>query len=306
MARFSRIDSQIRANRMILANRLRVPELNPFFANRASGGRKLRIAALRRFERIARTLCQRAAYGVQIRRGRIWRFWGAPIFSPEVPIYLFLRVLGPLDGKSGRPKNAKFNHDGSDPPFAALWLWILGFSANRFVRIDSRESPRFALPIGWPSKVWRVVKLVLLYHPWIYSSESSLLVAPACVILSWVMVTSSKVEIADWNLSSTELESGNAIGAFLQTPAPVLDKISGPMGAEILSSIGLGSGNLVGRAQFSPAPALDKNRSPMKGAAKEQPQQQQPTTTGPALGLPLLFVYTLFIGRVQRGHPQRG
>ena len=23
--------------------------------------------------------------GGQIRRGRIWRFWGAPIFSPEVP-----------------------------------------------------------------------------------------------------------------------------------------------------------------------------------------------------------------------------
>ena len=37
--------------------------------------------------------------------------------------------------------------------------------------------------------------------------------------------------IADRNLSSTELESGNAIGAFLQTPDPVLDKISGPMGA---------------------------------------------------------------------------
>ena len=32
-------------------------------------------------------------------------------------------------------------------------------------------------------------------------------------------------------LSSTELESENAFGAFLQTPAPVLDKISGPMGA---------------------------------------------------------------------------
>ena len=32
-------------------------------------------------------------------------------------------------------------------------------------------------------------------------------------------------------LSSTELESGNALGAFLQTPAPVLDKSSGSMGA---------------------------------------------------------------------------
>ena len=54
--------------------------------------------------------------GGQIRRGRIWRFWGAPIFSPEVRNTYVERVLGPLDGKSGRPKNAKFNHDGSDPP----------------------------------------------------------------------------------------------------------------------------------------------------------------------------------------------
>ena len=38
MTRFARIDSKIRAGRLILANRFRVPELNPFFANRASGG----------------------------------------------------------------------------------------------------------------------------------------------------------------------------------------------------------------------------------------------------------------------------
>ena len=38
MARFARIDSQIRANRLILANRFRVPELNPFFANRTLRG----------------------------------------------------------------------------------------------------------------------------------------------------------------------------------------------------------------------------------------------------------------------------
>ena len=48
MGRFARIDSQIRTNRLILANRFRVPELNPFFANRASGGYKWRIAGLRR------------------------------------------------------------------------------------------------------------------------------------------------------------------------------------------------------------------------------------------------------------------
>ena len=51
MARFARIDSQIRANRLILANRFRVPGLNPFLANRASGGGGANIAN-RRFEAI--------------------------------------------------------------------------------------------------------------------------------------------------------------------------------------------------------------------------------------------------------------
>ena len=33
--------------------------------------------------------------------------------------------------------------------------------------------------------------------------------------------------IADIHLSSADSESGNATGAFLQTPGPVLDKVSG-------------------------------------------------------------------------------
>ena len=49
MPRFKRLDSQIRANRLILADRFRVPELNPFFANCAWGAKELRIAGLRRF-----------------------------------------------------------------------------------------------------------------------------------------------------------------------------------------------------------------------------------------------------------------
>ena len=57
--------------------------------------------------------------------------------------------------------------------------------------------------------------------------------------------------LADWNLSSTELESENSIGAFLQARAPVLDKISGPMGAQFLSSTGLQSENLIETAQSS-------------------------------------------------------
>ena len=83
MARFTRIDSQIRANRVIFAHRFRVPELNPFFAN-SRGGWELRITGLRRFARIARTLCF-------------------------------------------------------------------------FLRIDSRESPRFALRIAGPSKLGHVI-----------------------------------------------------------------------------------------------------------------------------------------------------
>ena len=73
-----------------------------------------------------------------------------------------------------------------------------------------------------------------------------------------------------FNRSTTALESGNATGAFLQTPAPVLDKISGPMGARFLSSTGLGFGNLIGRAQFSAVPALDKNRSPNGNQGKRK------------------------------------
>ena len=61
------------------------------------------------------------------------------------------------------------------------------------------------------------------------------------------------------NLFSTELESGNAPGAFLQNPAPALDKIPGPIGVRFLSSVGLQFGTLTKRAQLLPAPALDKN-----------------------------------------------
>ena len=47
MARFARIDSQIRANHLILANRMRVPKLNPFLCESRFGAQQL---ANRRFE----------------------------------------------------------------------------------------------------------------------------------------------------------------------------------------------------------------------------------------------------------------
>ena len=81
MARLARIDSRIHANR------LRVPELNPFFANRTSGHSKLRITG---FE------------AIRANRSNIMKMF---------------------------------------------------FCANRFTRIDSCESPRFALRIAWPSEV---------------------------------------------------------------------------------------------------------------------------------------------------------
>ena len=83
MARFTRIGSQIRANRLILANRFRVPKPNPLFCESRFGGLK---TANHRFEAI-RANC-----------------------SHIVKIGLFLRI-------------------------------------------DSRESPRFALRIAGPSKL---------------------------------------------------------------------------------------------------------------------------------------------------------
>ena len=82
MARFARIDSQIRANRLILANRFRVPELNPFFANRASGGLKI---ANRRFEAIRSNRSHVMKIGVFLR-----------IDSRESPRFA-LRIAGPSE-----------------------------------------------------------------------------------------------------------------------------------------------------------------------------------------------------------------
>ena len=48
--------------------------------------------------------------------------FGAPRFSVQSsPKPFKTSILGALEWKSGRPKNAKLNHDGSNPPFAALW-----------------------------------------------------------------------------------------------------------------------------------------------------------------------------------------
>ena len=46
--------------------------------------------------------------------------------------------------------------------------------------------------------------------------------------------------IADRNVSSTDLESGNALGAFLQTTAPGLEKILDPWVEDVYPVVGLG------------------------------------------------------------------
>ena len=46
--------------------------------------------------------------------------------------------------------------------------------------------------------------------------------------------------LSERNLSSTELESGMSQNDFLQTPAPKLDRIPGPMGVQFYPVLGWG------------------------------------------------------------------
>ena len=51
----------------------------------------------------------------------IFAFLGRPDFQSRGPKMLISKgLLGPQDGKSVRPENAKISHDGSNPPFSAL------------------------------------------------------------------------------------------------------------------------------------------------------------------------------------------
>ena len=71
------------------------------------------------FSRFSEGFCfliQRATNGGQIRRGWIWRFWGAPIFGPEVPKYLFLKGFGTSGRKIGAPQKRQFQPRQIWPP----------------------------------------------------------------------------------------------------------------------------------------------------------------------------------------------
>ena len=68
---------------------------------------------------------------------------------------------------------------------------------------------------------------------------------------------------ADWNLSSTELEPGNPLGAFLQTQPQYWIKFLDPWVHDFYPVPGWSSApSQRESAPFFPVPALDKNRSP--------------------------------------------
>ena len=76
---------------------------------------KKKIRSKKEFDQIASKF-RGPQMGVQIRRGRIWRFWGAPIFSPEVPKYLFLKGFGASGRKIGAPQKRQIQPQRIWPP----------------------------------------------------------------------------------------------------------------------------------------------------------------------------------------------
>ena len=79
--------------------------------------------------------------GGWIRRGRIWRFWGAPIFSPEVPKYQFLKCFGTSGRKIGAPQKRQIQ-PRIQPPHLQL--------SDPFGKPPFWQPPKFAtLPCHW-------------------------------------------------------------------------------------------------------------------------------------------------------------
>ena len=142
------MDSQIRANRLILANRFRVPELQ-----RAENGALDPWSLDLRLGR-PRFLPQITPKPFKI---RVWGLWTENRGAPKTQIQrprIQRPILGPLRTE---PCFCESRFEGlkiANRRFEAI-------RANRsiimkigvFLRIDSRESPRFALRIARPSKV---------------------------------------------------------------------------------------------------------------------------------------------------------
>ena len=83
--------------------------------------------------------------GGQIRRGWIWHFWGAPIFSPEVPEYLFLKGFGTSGWKIGAPpKTPNSTTTDLTPHLRPSDLW------SKILWGNYREGPKGSPQKGYP------------------------------------------------------------------------------------------------------------------------------------------------------------
>ena len=148
MARFARIDSQIRANHLIVANRSGFL-LNPFFANRVLGGLKIANGS---FEAIRANRSHVMKLGVFL-GGRLMHHQNVSLQNAPSKRTLLTSLKR---SKAGSPQLKRSKKYVLMVHFAVIRFdgasGARQFSANRFARIDSRESPRFALRIAGPSK----------------------------------------------------------------------------------------------------------------------------------------------------------
>ena len=136
MARFARIDCQIRANRLILANRFRVPELNPFSCESRFRGLNIVMPMVPQSE-IQVKFLEEIFKETDEKRGEIlakFSFAFRPSISREI-------------GHQKLHTDSSTHHD----------LKSTRLNPNSFTTIDSRESPQFALRIAGPSKICSVV-----------------------------------------------------------------------------------------------------------------------------------------------------
>ena len=84
--------------------------------------------------------------GGQIRRGWIWRFWGAPVFSREVPKYLFLKSFGTSGRKIGAPQKRQIQPRRIQPPICGpLILTYFTQIEERIHALDSRKTLKLPL-----------------------------------------------------------------------------------------------------------------------------------------------------------------
>ena len=121
--------------------------------------------------------------GGQICRGRIWRFWGTPIFSPEVPKYLFLKGLGTSGRKIGAPQKTPNSTTTDLTPHLRPSVIMYFYLTRSFclTRLKAKKSnlERFPANTFWPhndlkvrtSRTWAAPRAIHLKanHPHSFS-----------------------------------------------------------------------------------------------------------------------------------------